>query len=141
MPTWGRRASLRPAPRAAVAGGALASLSVSVAWQSRVLAAGTRSAVFDLLQREKRADRRGAGLAFLSAAREAMLDANADPAVTAAARGFLDAWTTPPIDLPLPTEAAFKERVRLYAALADIPDAEIADGGRAVVERATASMQ
>ncbi|MEO5625390.1 MAG: hypothetical protein ABIQ70_05225 [Dokdonella sp.] len=136
--TLGRMHLVPPNSTPADADAALALLSDTVAIQMGDLDAGTRSALFDRLQHEKRADRCGAGLAFLSAAREAMLDAHVDPAVAAAARGFLDAWTTPPIDLPLPTDAAFKERVRLYRALADIADVEIADGGRAIAERATA---
>ena len=137
--TLGRMHLVAPTPTPADADAALALLSDTVASQMRDLDAGTRTVLFDRLQHEKRADRRGAGLAFLSAAREAMLDSRVDPAVATAARGFLDAWTTPPIDLPLPAEAAFNERVRLYGALADIPDTEIANAGRVVVERATAS--
>ncbi|MEO5561179.1 MAG: hypothetical protein ABIR10_16020, partial [Dokdonella sp.] len=137
--TLGRLHLVSPAPAPADANTALALLSNIVASQMREFDAATRSALFDRLQQEKRADRRGAGLAFLSAAREAMLDARADTAVATAARGFLDAWTTPPIDLPLPTDAAFNERVRLYTELADIPDVEIADGGRAIAARAIAA--
>jgi hypothetical protein len=136
--TLGRMHLVPPAQTPANADAALALLSEVVASQMRGLDDGARTVLFDRLQQDKRADRRGAGLAFLPAAREAMLDAHAAPAVATAARGFLEAWTTPPIDLPLPTDAAFDERVSLYRALADIPDVEIADGGRAIAERATA---
>lgn len=137
--TLGRIHLVPPTPTPADANAALVLLSNTVASQMRGLDTGTRSALFDRLQQEKRADRRGAGLAFLSAARETMLDTRADATLAIAARGFLAAWTTPPIDLPQPTDAAFDERVRLYEALADIPDEEIADGGRAIAERATAA--
>lgn len=137
--TLGRIHLVPPTPTPADANAALVLLGDTVASQMRDFDAATRSALFDRLQRDKRADRRGAGLAFLPAAREAMLDARADATLAIAARGFLAAWTTPPIDLPQPSDVAFDERVRLYEALADIPDEEIADGGRAIAQRATAA--
>jgi hypothetical protein len=121
-----------PPPRDADA--ALAALEHTVATQVRALDPTARRALFDRLQQDKRADRRGAGLAFIEAAREAMQDGND----AESARAFLDEWTTPPIDLPRPEDAAFDERVRLYQSLARVADDVIAQGGRAIAEQALA---
>lgn len=113
---------------------ALAALAHSVAAQVRRFDVQQQRALFDRLQYDKRADCRGAGLAFLQAAGDAMRDQD----VAEAARGFLDAWTTPPVDLPQPDDAAFDERVRLYQSLTDVADNGIAQGARSIAERALA---
>jgi hypothetical protein len=137
--TFGRFRFSLPDPPPASADAALAALSRSVTAQSRALSPAEQTGLYTQLARDKRNDLRGAGLVFLPAAKEALLDQNGAPALRAAARRFLSDWVTQPIEEPHPREPGFRERVRLFSELADIPIPEISIMASSVVERAGSS--
>lgn len=134
--TFGRiRFSLPESPPAS-ADEALAALTQTVTRQVRALGAAEQTEVFAQLTRDKINDLRGAGLVFLPAAKEALLDAKSEPAQQGAARWFLSHWVTQPIEEPHARDLALRERVRLYSELAAIPIPEISIMAGSVVERA-----
>ena len=79
---------------------------------------------------------RAAGIVFLAAATEAVLDARSDPALRRVATRFLVEWLTQPMSEPSTRDLGYRERVRLLGALADIPVPEISIMASSFVERA-----
>ena len=75
-------------------------------------------------------ERRDVGVAFLPAAREAMLDADADPAVAVAAHDFLVAWLLQPPPKPRRDEVGAATRRRSYESLFDVGDTDIVAAAR-----------
>ncbi len=93
-----RFAPPNPPPRSAAA--ALAALTASVTAQVGALDPVAREAIFVHLRREKEAKLAGAGPVFEDAARQAVLDPGAAPAVRTAAARFLVAWGINPPSAP-----------------------------------------
>jgi hypothetical protein len=123
--TFGRLAFTPPAPAPPSADAALAALVDAVTQQVRAMTADDRTALFARLREDKRRDLRAAGIVFLPAAKEAALATGADGSLRRAATAFLSNWLTQPIDEPNVRDAAYRERVHLYAILADVPIPEI----------------
>ena len=105
---------------------ALAALADTVAVQARALAAPERVELLNRLRQDKLADLRAVGIIFLPAAKEALLDPQADPAVRRAAKAFLVEWVVAPAEVPYPRDLAYNERKRLFGQLGDLPMPEIA---------------
>jgi hypothetical protein len=102
----------------------------------RALDAEQRSALLQHLARDKHAGRYGAGWLFLPGAVAALDDG--DAGLARAARDFLEAWVTQPVDEPYPEQPGFAVRVELLRPLAALPIPEIAIMAGSIVERATA---
>jgi hypothetical protein len=115
---------------------ALALLASTVATQVGVMREADRAALFERLDQDKWAGRPDAGLVFLPAAREAVLDPRSPEPVRRAAGSFLSAWVTQPVEEPWPRDAGFRERVRLFASLADVPVTGVPVMSRSIAERA-----
>lgn len=124
--TLGRIRFVAPAAPFADANAALAGFVDIVTAQVRELDANAQVALFERLHDDKVAGLRRAGLAFVPAAKAALLDAQA-PAVQRAAQRFLGEWVTQPIEEPDARDPAYRERVHLLASLADVPVPEIAN--------------
>jgi hypothetical protein len=106
---------------------ALTSLVDVVTVQTRAFDAPAQLALFTRLHDDKVAGLRRAGLAFVPAAKTALLDTQGDAQVQRAAQRFLTEWVTQPIEEPDPHDPAYRERVHLFATLADVPVPEIAN--------------
>jgi len=115
---------------------ALAALAETARAQVAAMPPIDRVSLFSRLQMDKTNDLKQAGLVFLPAAREALLDPHADGTVRAAASGFLSSWVTQPVDDPYPNEAGFGYRVKLYRDLMGVPEPVIANPAGWIVERA-----
>jgi hypothetical protein len=122
-------------PDPADAEGALAALSTATAAQLRALPATDRADLFHRLTRDKTEGRRAAGFAFLAAAKEALLDPNGDEATRSAAKAFLAAWVTQPVEEVWPQDLGYRTRIRLLRDLTDLPVPEIANPARWIAER------
>lgn len=134
--TFGRLRFTRPDPPPSSPDAALAALAESVRVQVAALSPDERVALFSRLATDKADDLKQAGLVFLPAAREALIDPQSAAAVRQSARGFLSDWVTQPVLEPHPSHAAFAERVRLYRELVELPVPVIANPARWIVERA-----
>jgi len=134
--TLGRLRFDKPPRQAKDGDEALAQLVAVVTPQVRALAGAERAALFHRLSADKSAGRTGAGLFFLAAAREAVLDERAPPEARDAAAGFLSFWVTQPVDEPWPQDAGFRERVRLYERLKDVPASGVPILSASIAERA-----
>lgn len=122
-----------PSPPAAApidANAALQAIADGIATRVRAFDAVARANLFARLQGDARRERRDVGVAFLPAAREAMLDADADPAVAVAAHDFLVTWLLQPPPKPSRDEVGAATRQRFYESLLDVGDAEIVAAAR-----------
>ena len=134
--TLGKLPFALPQPRPANADGALRALVAQATDGLRALDAEQRSALLQHLTRDKHAGRYGAGWLFLPGAVAALDDG--DAGLARAARDFLEAWVTQPVDEPYPEQPGFAVRVELLRPLAALPIPEIAIMAGSIVERATA---
>jgi hypothetical protein len=122
-----------PPPRPPVdADAALQAIADGIATRLRVFDAVARTSLFARLRGEAQNERRDVGVVFLPAAREAMLDAEADPAVAVAAHDFLVAWLLQPPPKPRRDEIGAATRRRFYESLLDVGDADIVAAARRV---------
>jgi len=133
--TFGRFRFAAPTPPPASADAALAALVASIRAQVRTLPEAERVAVFDRLARDKTIGLTRAGIGFVPAAKEAVLAREDAPALARAARGFLSAWVTQPVEEPDPRDLGYRERVTLFRALGDLEVPEIAIMARSIAER------
>jgi len=136
--TLGRLRFAKPERPAKSGDEALAALVASVTPQVGGLPEAEREALFVRLRQDKEAGRTGAGLFFLAAARDAVLDAGSSPGVRQSAGDFLWAWVTQPVDEPWPQDAGFRERVRLFEMLKDVPTTGVPIMSASIAERALA---
>lgn len=134
--TFGRLRFARPNPPPRSADEALAALAESARAQVRAMPASERAALFARLAADKAHELPHAGLIFLPAAKETLLDARADEVTRATARGFLSDWVTQPVVDPYPGDAGFGQRVQLFRELTDLPVPVIANPAGWIVERA-----
>jgi hypothetical protein len=130
--TLGRTMPPLPARAPANADTALEAIVAGIAEHVRTLDSAVAVALFKQLRDDATSERRAVGVAFLPSARAALLDPQADPKVADAARDFLHHWLFPPRP-PNLHERAHDMQLRLYQALVDVPDAQIADAARTVV--------
>lgn len=120
-----------PPPRVpADADAALQAIADGVAVRVRASDAVARANLFGRLRGAALAGRHAVGVAFLPAARAALLDADADPATAAAAHDFLVAWLIQSPPKPRRDEAGATARRHLYQTLYDVGDADIAGAAR-----------
>ena len=134
--TFGRIRFEKPAPAPRDADHALAALAATVTTQVRSMAITDRVALFRRLERDKGAGLRGAGLVFVGAAKEAVLDSQASAELRQAAGRFLSAWVTQPVAEPWPRDAGFRERIRLFESLKDVPISDVAILSASIAQRA-----
>ncbi|MGE0356395.1 MAG: hypothetical protein AB7P08_05705 [Burkholderiales bacterium] len=134
--TFGRVRFTRPEPPPKDGDEALAKLAAIAAAQAAAMPEAERAALFARLEQDKWSGRPDAGLVFLPAARQAVLDPRAPEAVRRAAGDFLSAWVTQPVQEPWPREEGFQERIRLYRALADVPVTGVPILAQSIAERA-----
>jgi hypothetical protein len=134
-PTLGDVPFTLPQPAPADADAALRALVAQAGAAAQALGAQRQADLLRQLEADKKAGRFDAGWLFLPTAAAALVD-SADPPRARAARDFLEAWLTQPIDEPYPQQAAFATRMDLLRALAALPVAEIANSATSVVERA-----
>ncbi len=134
--TLGRLRFAKPDRPARNGDEALAALVAAVNPQVRAMTGPERVAIFQKLSSDKSAGRTGAGLFFLAAAREAVLDERSPPDVRDAAGGFLSFWVTQPVDEPWPQDAGFRERVRQFEMLKDVPASGVPILSASIAERA-----
>jgi hypothetical protein len=128
--TFGRFRYATPTPQPESADTALAALTNAVATQARALDDRDRTALFAHLARDKRNDLKAAGIAFLPAAKEALMDSQSSAASRQAARDFLIEWVTSPVETSDKRDPGYAGRLRLWAQLTDIPVPEIASLAR-----------
>jgi hypothetical protein len=130
--TFGRFQFTRPDP-ALSADDAVVALASTIAVQARALSESERVALFQRLERDKVKELRRAGLVFMAAAREAVLDDGDDAvAVRRAASRFLEEWFNEPSEPLGPRDLGYQGRLKLYAAMADLPMPGIASTARAI---------
>jgi hypothetical protein len=134
--TFGRLRFARPDPAPRDGDQALAMLAASTAAQVAAMPGADRAALFAQLEQDKWAGRPDAGLVFLPAARQAVLDAQSPGPVRRAAGDFLSAWVTQPVEEPWPQYPGFRERVRLFRELGDVPVAGVPVMSKSVADRA-----
>jgi hypothetical protein len=123
------RLALQPGlvpPAAKTADAALAALADHITAQVRTLAADERLALFQQLGRAKQNATLHAGLVFLPAAREAILDPGTPADLRRSVRDFLWAWVLTPDD-GMSSDLAGDERLRLNRLLLDVPIPEVAN--------------
>jgi hypothetical protein len=130
--TFGWTMPSLPARPPADADAALDAIADGIAARARALAAAARANLFAHLRGDAQGERRDVGVVFLPAAREAMLDADVDPAVAVAAHDFLVTWLLQPPPRPRRDEAGAATRRRFYQSLGDVGDAQIATAAHAV---------
>jgi len=123
--TLGYAMPLPPAHPPADADVALQAITDGITARVRGFDAATRANLFADLRGDALSERRDVGVAFLPAAREAMLDADADPAVAVAAHDFLVAWLLQPPPKPRRDEVGAATRRRSYESLFDVGDTDI----------------
>jgi hypothetical protein len=126
----------KPAVQAKSGDEALAMLVAAATPQVRALPPADRAALFAMLREDKESRRHGAGLFFLAVAREAVLDPQGAPEVRQAAAGYLSEWVTQPVDEPSPRDAGFRERVRQYERLKDVPAVGVPVLSESIAQRA-----
>ena len=80
--------------------------------------------------------RRGKGQADGGLKVPATAQPPAPPPSRKAAGDFLSAWVTQPVEEPWPRDAGFRERIRLFASLADVPVTGVPVMSQSVAERA-----
>jgi len=136
--TFGRIRFARPDPAPRDGDQALAMLAAATAAQVAAMPQAERAALFERLEQDKWAGRPDAGLVFLPAARQAVLDAASPATVRKAAGDFLSAWVTQPVQEPWPRDAGFQERTRLFRSLADVPVIGVPVMSASIAERAAA---
>ena len=120
-----------PPPRPPLdANAALQAIADGVATRVRAFDARTRADLFARLRGDAQTERRDVGIVFLPAAREAMLDAEADPAVAVAAHDFLTAWLLQPPPKPRRDEIGAATRRGFYESLLDVGDTDIVAAAR-----------
>ena len=134
--TFGRLRFARPDPAPRDGDQALAMLAASTTAQVAAMPEAGRAALFAQLEQDKWAGRPDAGLVFLPAARQAVLDAQSPEPVRRAAGDFLSAWVTQPVEEPWPQYPGFRERVRLFRELGDVPVAGVPVMSKSVADRA-----
>ena len=139
--TFGRIRFVKPEPPPRDADAALVALTAAVATQVRAMPEGERIELFRRLERDKVAGLNGAGLAFVPAAREAVLEPRTPAEVRKSAGRFLSAWVTQPVDEPWPRDAGFQERIRIFGSLRDVPISDVAILSASIAERAKARAQ
>jgi len=100
------------------------------------MSATERATLFSRLAADKVGELPHAGIIFLPAAKEALLDAHADDVTRVAARAFLSDWVTQPVAEPYPHDAGFRQRVQLFRDLTDLPVPVIANPAGWIVQRA-----
>ena len=125
--TFGKFAFTPPARAPASADAALAALVAALTPQVGALPEPERIALMRNLRRDKELDLTAAGIVFLPAAKEALVDPQSSPELARAARLFLTAWLTAPFATPHARQPGYDERRRLFAQLKDIPVPEIAN--------------
>jgi len=133
--TFGKIRFVLPQPRPVDADAALAAIAQITANQVRALPAAERQALFERLKSDKLQDLRGAGFAFLPAAREEVMAPASDPAVRLSAARFLSEWVTQPVEEVWPRNPGYAERLRLLHELTSIPIPEIANPAGWIEER------
>lgn len=134
--TFGRLRFTRPVPPPQDGDRALAALAAATTAQVAVMPEAERAALFAQLEHDKWAGRPDAGLVFLPAARQAVLDAQSPGPVRKAAGDFLSAWVTQPVEEPWPRHLGFRERVRLFRELGDVPVTGVPVMSKSVADRA-----
>ena len=134
--TFGRLNLRTPNPLPADGDAVLRALTATVASQVRSMPARDQVDLLAQLTIDKKNDLRGAGLAFVPAARELLIDTDVDPAVRSAARRFLSEWVVQPIIEPHRSDPDFSARLAIYRDLAALPIPEIAIMAGSVAERA-----
>lgn len=117
---------------------ALAALTKAIADVTRGLGQEDRAELFVNLTRDRKAELTQAGLAFLPAAKEALMDPRSGEELRRAARRFLVSWTDTSLG-PLRGQLAFDERVKLFRDLTDIPVDVIANPATWIVQHAEES--
>jgi hypothetical protein len=125
----------QPQPAPANPDAALAALVAKVDAHAAGLSDAEVIALLDRLWRDKEAQRRDVGIAFVSAARTCRLDPRRSEGARHAAVRFLDAWTTQPVEEIIRTDLGYAERLRLWRTLTRLPDTAIANSASWVVER------
>jgi hypothetical protein len=111
--TLGRLRFVPPPTPFRSANDALTALTTTVTTQVGEMNEDARAALFANLERDKRRDLRAAGIVFLPAATQTLSPEVAAPNVTRAARRFLEAWTTQPVETPDPHDADYDARIAL----------------------------
>lgn len=134
--TFGRLRLAKPDPAPRDGDEALAKLTALAGAQVAAMPAAEQEALFERLEADKGAGRPDAGLAFVPAARAAVLDPQMPEAVRKAAGSFLWAWVTQPVEEPWPRDAGFQERVRIFRSLADVPVTGVPVMSKSVADRA-----
>lgn len=112
--TFGRVHYTPPEPAPGSANAALAALAQTVTTQTRALGEVDRVELFSRLKRDTEKGLLGAGIVFLPAATEAVLDPKSDPALRSAAKAFVSARLDAQFDRPYPRDLGYEERQRLY---------------------------
>src|SRR5438128_2733963 len=115
---------------------ALAMLAANIAAVVGKLDRAERIELFENLRRDKQNRLADAGLAFLPAAKEALVDPKSTAELQLAARRFLSVWLETPLPEPRRGEPAFEARLKLFRGLVDIPVTVIAYPASIIVERA-----
>ena len=109
---------------------ALQAIADGITARVRGFDAVARASLFAQLHGDAQSERRDVGVVFLPAAREAMLDAEADPGAAVAAHDFLVAWLLQPPPKPRHEEVGAATRRRFYESLLDVGDADIVAAAR-----------
>ncbi len=133
--TFGKIRFVLPKPAPADGDAALAALAATTASQVRAMAVPERIAIFERLKSDKLRDLRGAGFAFLPAAKEAVMDPGADPALRQAAAAFLSEWVVQPVEEVWPKDPGYRQRLQLLRELTAIPIPVIANPAGWILER------
>lgn len=134
--TFGRIRFVMPSPPPRDGDEALAALAATVTKQVRALPPAEMAELHRQLEADKKADRPGAGLVFVPAAREIARDPQAPEEARQAAGSFLWAWVTQPVEEPWPAQAGFRERVRIFASLHDVPVTGVPVMSASIADRA-----
>jgi hypothetical protein len=129
--------SFQPPPAPLEANAALARLAEMTARHVRAMSDTDRATLFARLRRDKKDELLHAGILFVRAAKQVMLDAAGDAAARKAARDFLSEWVVQPVLEPDKREPAFREKATIYRGMLDIPDPLIANPASWIVERAS----
>lgn len=118
--TFGRLRYLSPQTPPASADAALAALADTVTRQVGAMDDANRIELFARLKRDKENDLTRAGIVFMPAAKNALLDPQSSASVQRAARQFLTEWFTQPTETFDQYSLGYEERRRLYARMADV---------------------
>ena len=118
--TFGTLRFAPPKSPYATSDAALAALVDAVTTQVGVMDDASRTTLFANLRRDKQNDLKGAGVVFMTAAKAAIADPQANPGVRRAAKAFLSEWLTSPTEDFDKYSLGYKERKRLYADVEDV---------------------